>query len=76
MDFLVRSVQRTTDIAGGYIVGYLAIENGAYIQKENGEMVEVGSSRQVEVKNGDQWERLTAEDLRNNGFAGLEARMI
>ena len=45
MDFLVRSVQRTTDIAGGYIVGYLAIENGAYIQKENGEMVAAAAAK-------------------------------
>ena len=81
MDFLVRSVQRTADIAGGYIVGNLVIDpSGVFIQKENGELVV--ATGKVEVKNGDVWEALTVADYNvetiygDPGYAGLDARMM
>ncbi len=80
MDFLVRSIQRTADIAGGYIVGNLVIDpSGVFIQKENGELVV--ATRKVEVKNGDIWQALTVADYNvetiygDPGYAGLDARM-
>jgi len=81
MYLLVRSIQRTADIAGGYTVGTLVIDGGVFIQKENGQMVE-GAGHQVEVKNGDQWQTLALEDYKvvtvegYPGYAGLDARMM
>ena len=81
MDFLVRSIQRTADIAGGYIVGNLVIDpSGVFIQKENGELVV--ATRKVEVKIGDGWEFLTVADYNEETIygnllnAGLDARMM
>ena len=81
MDFLVRSIQRTADIAGGYTVGNLVIEpQGVFIQKENGELVPV--TGKLEVKIGDSWEFLTVADYNEETIygnllnAGLDARMM
>ncbi len=81
MDFLVRSIQRTADIAGGYIVGNLVIDpTGVFIQKENGSLVPV--TGKVEVKNGDCWQTLSVADYNvetiygDPGYAGLDARMM
>ena len=81
MDFLVRSIQRTADIAGGYIVGNLVIDpSGVFIQKENGELIP--AIGKVEVKNGDYWQTLTVADYNEEtiygdpGYAGLDARMM
>ena len=81
MDFLVRSIQRTADIAGGYIVGNLVIDpSGVFIQKENGELVV--ATGKVEVKNGDVWQALTVADYNvetiygDPAYAGLDARMM
>jgi len=80
MEFLVRHIQRTADIAGGFIVGTLVIlDHQAYLQLENGELVSVTSA--VEVKNGDQWRRLTPADILQKtaegwpAYAGMDARM-
>ena len=81
MDFLVRSIQRTADIAGGYIVGNLVIDpSGVFIQKENGELVV--ATGKVEVKNGDIWQALTVADYNEETiygaplYAGADARMM
>ena len=81
MNFLVSSIRRTADIAGGFIVGQLVIDpTGVFIQKETGELIPAIGS--VEVKIGDHWEALTVADFNDEtpeGWplnAGLDARMI
>jgi hypothetical protein len=79
MEFLVRHIQRTADIAGGFIVGTLVIEDGVFIQLEDGQMIPATGS--VEVKNGDTWQILTPADFVAvtvegwPAYAGLDARM-
>lgn len=79
MEFLVRHIQRTADIAGGFIVGTLVIEDGVFIQLEDGQMIPATES--VEIKNGDTWQILTPADfiaVTVEGwplYAGLDARM-
>jgi hypothetical protein len=47
---LSRSVRQTSDIAGGYAVGTLVIENGkAYVQKDDGEIIEITPEQSIEV---------------------------
>jgi hypothetical protein len=83
MEFLVRHIQRTADIAGGFIVGTLVIlDHQAYLQLENGTLVPIYDIKTVEVKNGDQWQRLTPADVLRRtaegwpAYAGLDARMM
>lgn len=79
MEFLVRHIQRTADIAGGFIVGNLVIDDDVFIQLDNGQLVPATGS--VEVKNGDHWRCLTTTDFQAvtvEGwplYAGLDARM-
>ena len=81
MDFLVRSIQRTADIAGGYIVGNLVIDpSGVFIQLDDGSLTP--ATGKVEVKNGDHWQALTVADFNEEtiygdpAYAGLDARMM
>lgn len=79
MKFLARRIEKTADIAGGFIVGTLVIEDGVFIQLEDGQMIPATGS--VEVKNGDTWQILTPADfvaVTVEGwplYAGLDARM-
>lgn len=79
MEFLVRHIQRTSDIAGGFVVGTLVIDDGVYIQAEDGELTPVTSA--VEVKNGGHWQHLSATDILRRttegwpAYAGMDARM-
>lgn len=79
MEFLTRHIQKTADIAGGFVVGNLVIDGGVFIQMENGQLVSATGS--VEVKNGDHWQTLTPADFEAvtvEGwplYAGLDARM-
>ena len=80
MYFLLQSIQITADIADGWTVGNLVIENQqAYLQLENGSIIH--ASGIIEVKNGDVYQRLTAEDYKSETkegwplYAGLRARM-
>lgn len=81
MNFLVSSIRRTADIAGGFIVGQLVIDpTGVFIQKGTGELIPAIGS--VEVLNGDRWQTLTAADFNeetvygNPLYAGAEARAL
>lgn len=80
MEFLTRHIQRTADIAAGYTVGSLVIENQqAYLQLDNNAIVPDQGT--IEVKNGDQWQRLTPDDILRQtpegwpAYAGMDARM-
>ncbi|MDD2585496.1 MAG: hypothetical protein PHT79_06685 [Syntrophomonadaceae bacterium] len=82
MEFLIRHIQRTADIAGGYRVGNLVIKSqGTFLQLENGTMIPT-ASRHVEVNNGNQWQTLNPDDLTRvtvegwPAYAGLDARMM
>ncbi|MEN6325834.1 MAG: hypothetical protein ABFD18_06470 [Syntrophomonas sp.] len=81
MDFLLRHIQKTIDIADGWIVGTLVIEEDktAYLQRENGSLVPATGI--IEVRNGDCWQRLLPDDFLQTtvegwpAYAGLDARM-
>jgi hypothetical protein len=81
---LAKSLRQTADIAGGYIVGTLVIENGkVYVQKDNGELTEITPQQSIEVYcEGDGYTRVTYEDavttMSSDGwplFAGLDVRV-
>jgi hypothetical protein len=82
---LARNIRQTADIAGGYIVGTLVIENGkAYVQKDNGELIEITPKQSIEVYNeGDRkYVKISYEDavttMSTDGwslFAGLDVRV-
>lgn len=82
---LARSIRQTADIAGGYIVGTLVIENGnAYVHKENGKEIEIKPEQSIEVYNeGDRkYVKISYEDavtkVSTDGwplFAGLDVRV-
>jgi hypothetical protein len=82
---LARSIRQTADIAGGYIVGTLVIENGkVYVQKDNGELIEITPKQSIEVYNeGDRkYVKISYEDavttMSSDGwplFAGLDVRV-
>lgn len=78
---LIRSIEKTANIAGGYTVGNLVIDpQGVFLQLDNGSLVPVTGT--VEVKIGDSWEALTTADYNEEtpeGWplnAGLDARMM
>lgn len=81
MILLIRSIEKTANIAGGYTVGNLVIDpTGVFIQLENGQLVP--AIGKVEVKNGDHWEALTVADYNVETiygaplYAGADARMM
>ena len=81
MIFLTESIQKTADIAAGYIVGQLVIDpQGVFIQQDNGTLIP--AIGKVDVKNGDYWQTLTVADYNEEtiygdpGYAGLRARMM
>ena len=80
MDFLLESIQKTADIADGWTVGTLAIENQlAYLQLEDGAIISTAGI--IEIKNGDFWERtdyafwLATTREGWPAYAGMRARM-
>ena len=82
MEFLVRHIQRTADIAAGYTIGTLVIENHqTHLQLENGSLVPIYNINTIEVKNGGNWQRLTPADILQKtaegwpAYAGMDARM-
>lgn len=57
MEFLLRHIQQTADIADGWKVGRLVIENQQpFLQLDNGSILPADAI--IEVKNGDCWQRL------------------
>lgn len=80
MEFLLRSIQITADIADGWTVGVLVIENEqASLQLEDGSIIPISGA--LEVKNGDFWEKpvswfskITTEDGWP-AYGGMRARM-
>jgi len=81
MILLIRSIEKTANIAGGYTVGNLVIDpTGVFIQLDNGSLIPV--TGKVEVKNGDVWQKLTTEDYNVEAYdgyplyAGADARMM
>jgi len=80
MEFLLRSIEKTADIAAGYTVGTLVIENAqAFLQLESGTIIPANDT--VEVKNNNHWQRLTQADILRTtsegwpAYAGMDARM-
>lgn len=81
MDLLIRSIEKTANIAAGYTVGTLVIENEqAYLQLDDNSIVPIQGT--IEVKNGDHWQRLTLADILRTtsegwpAYAGMDARVI
>jgi hypothetical protein len=82
---LAKSLRQTADIAGGYIVGTLVIENDkVYVQKDNGELTEITPKQSIEVYNeGDRkYVKISYESAVNTVtdegwplFAGLDVRV-
>ena len=80
MEFLLRHIQQTADIADGWKAGRLVIENQQpFLQLDNGSILPADGI--IEVKNGDYWQRLDSKDILCTtvegwpAYAGLDARM-
>lgn len=81
---LSKSLRQTADIAGGYIVGTLVIENGkAYVQKDDGQFIEITPQQSIEVyRDGSGYVSVTYEDavttMSSDGwplYASLDVRV-
>ena len=81
MIFLIRHIEKTANIAGGFTVGTLVIESqGVFLQLDDGSLVP--ATGKVEVKNGGTWQTLALEDFSRitaegwPAYAGMDARMM
>ncbi len=81
MIFLIRHIEKTANIAGGFTVGTLVIESqGVFLQLDDGSLVP--ATGKVEVKNGGTWQTLAPEDFSRitaegwPAYAGMDARMM
>jgi hypothetical protein len=79
--FLIRHIEKTANIAGGFTVGTLVIESqGVFLQLDDGSLVP--ATGKVEVKNGGTWQTLAPEDFSRitaegwPAYAGMDARMM
>lgn len=80
MKFLTEHIKKTADIAAGWTVGRLVIEQGqAYIELDNGSLVLADCI--VEVKNGDCWQQVSLRDITAvsdqnwPAYGGMDARI-
>ena len=80
---LIDHMKNTINIFDGYTVGTIVIQNRQpFLQLEIGEMIRLNDDFTIEIKNGDEYERVTTNDILNTFtvegwhlFAGFNARI-